>query len=118
MEVTAEEVQKANGVVVNQGEQVSEIFSGKEEKTATKALPERVDLTDAEKYSLAKIENDWLKATAEYSRLQKAAEETQKAIQDAAKKFPETIKTLVDKYGISVDKYVYDNVSSAFVLKK
>jgi len=72
---------------------------------------DRVEITTEEKYAVSKLENEFLRANSEITRLQgvaKAAQET----------FPKLVSQLVAKYKISPATHQFDNVNLAFTKKQ
>jgi hypothetical protein len=71
----------------------------------------RIEISDAEKFMLTKMENEFLKAQMEVKRLTELMQNIQKA-------FPTQVEELVKKYAIEPAKYTFDAIELAFKKKQ
>ena len=82
-----------------------------EGKVASEKAADRVDISDAEKLVVLRMENEFLKAQQQIAALQKQSEGIQK-------NFPEYIKTLASKYSVDLTTSLFDSVQGAFTKKQ
>ncbi len=66
-----------------------------------------VEISDEEKLVTLKMENNFLRITAQIAELQKQAEQIQK-------QYPDYIKTLASKYGVDVTKSSFHAIEGVF----
>ena len=72
---------------------------------------DRVELTTEEKYTVSKLENEFLRANSEITRLQGVAKGAQET-------FPKIVSQLVAKYKINPVTHVFDNINLIFAKKQ
>jgi len=70
----------------------------------------RIEVTDAEKLGLVRLENEFLKAQMEMRRLQDLIKNVQEV-------YPKQVEQLQKKYSIDPATHVYDAIQGAFVKK-
>lgn len=73
-------------------------------------VPQRVEVSDAEKVILIRMENEFLKTNSEITRLQSVLKNVQEV-------YPAKLKELAAKYGVNLETHFFDGLELVFKLK-
>jgi hypothetical protein len=75
------------------------------------------EVTDGEKFTMAQMENDFLKAQIEMQQISKRMEHLQEVTKKIQTNFVAKTKEMAEAYSIDLESYIYNSVEHAFTKK-
>jgi uncharacterized protein YpuA (DUF1002 family) len=75
------------------------------------------EVTDGEKFAMAQMENDFLKAQIEMQQISKRMEHLQEVTKKIQANFVAKTAEMAEAYSIDLEKFIYNSVEHAFTKK-